>query len=160
MIDNKNLKDVKSILFVCMGNICRSPSAEAVFRQKAQSLSLIIDSAGIVGSHAREKPDHRAQKAGIARGYSFDNIKARKVTPQDFEKFDMILAMDNQNVKDLLKVAPAGLEDKIQLFLEYAENFEDQEVPDPYYGGAKGFQYVLDLVEDASDGLIKQLKNR
>lgn len=143
-----------------MGNICRSPSAEAVFRQKAQSLSLIIDSAGIVGSHAREKPDHRAQKAGIARGYSFDNIKARKVTPQDFEKFDMILAMDNQNVKDLLKVAPVGLEDKIQLFLEFAVNFEDQEVPDPYYGGAKGFQYVLDLVEDASDGLIKQLKNR
>lgn len=160
MIDNKNLKDVKSILFVCMGNICRSPSAEAVFRQKAQSLSLIIDSAGIVGSHAREKPDHRAQKAGIARGYSFDNIKARKVTPQDFEKFDMILAMDNQNVKDLLKVAPVGLEDKIQLFLEFAVNFEDQEVPDPYYGGAKGFQYVLDLVEDASDGLIKQLQNR
>ena len=159
MIDNKNLKDVRSILFVCMGNICRSPSAEAVFRQKAQSLSLIIDSAGIVGSHAREKPDHRAQKAGVARGYSFDNIKARKVTAQDFENFDMILAMDNHNVKDLLKVAPAGLEDKIQLFLDYAENFEDQEVPDPYYGGAKGFQYVLDLVEDASDGLIKQLKS-
>ena len=140
-----------------MGNICRSPSAEAVFRQKAQSLSLIIDSAGIVGSHAREKPDHRAQKAGIARGYSFDNIKARKVTPQDFEKFDMILAMDNQNVKDLLKVAPPGLEDKIQLFLDYADKFEDKEVPDPYYGGAKGFQFVLDLVEDASDGLIKRL---
>lgn len=157
MIDNKDLKNVNSILFVCMGNICRSPSAEAVFRQKAQSLSLIIDSAGIVGSHAREKPDHRAQKAGIARGYSFDNIKARKVTPQDFEKFDMILAMDNQNVKDLLKVAPPGLEDKIQLFLDYADKFEDKEVPDPYYGGAKGFQFVLDLVEDASDGLIKRL---
>ena len=89
-----DLSTVKSILFICMGNICRSPSAEAVFRQKAQALSLTIDSAGVIGSHAREKPDHRAQKAGIARGYSFDKIKARKVTVQDFEKFDLILAMD------------------------------------------------------------------
>lgn len=152
-----NYKEINSILFVCMGNICRSPSAEAVFRQKSQALALIIDSAGIVGSHAREKPDHRAQKAGIARGYSFDKIKARKVTVQDFENFDLILAMDKANVKDLMKVAPEGLQHKVQLFLEYAENFDDQEVPDPYYGGAKGFQFVLDLVEDASDGLVKRL---
>ncbi len=143
-----------------MGNICRSPSAEAVFRQKAQALALTIDSAGIVGSHAREKPDHRALKAGIARGYSFDKIKARKVTVQDFDNFDLILAMDNQNVKDLMKIAPQSLQYKIALFLDYAENFEDQEVPDPYYGGAKGFQFVLDLVEDASDGLIKRLTNQ
>ena len=139
-----------------MGNICRSPSAEAVFRHKANKLSLQIDSAGTIGSHAREKPDHRAQKAGVARGYSFDKMKARKVTAKDFEQFDLILAMDEQNVKDLMKVAPA-ITDKVQLFLDYAENFEDREVPDPYYGGAKGFQYVLDLVEDASDGLIKRL---
>lgn len=139
-----------------MGNICRSPSAEAVFRHKADKLSLQIDSAGTIGSHAREKPDHRAQKAGVARGYSFDKMKARKVTAKDFEQFDLILAMDEQNVKDLMKVAPAST-DKVQLFLDYAENFEDREVPDPYYGGAKGFQYVLDLVEDASDGLIKRL---
>ena len=154
-----DLSAVKSILFICMGNICRSPSAEAVFRQKAQALSLTIDSAGVIGSHAREKPDHRAQKAGIARGYSFDKIKARKVTVQDFEKFDLILAMDQQNIKDLIKIAPSNLQYKIQLFLDYAENFDEQEVPDPYYGGAKGFQFVLDLVEDASDGLIKQLTN-
>ena len=153
----KDLINVKSVLFVCMGNICRSPSAEAVFRQKAQALALTIDSAGTLGSHAREKPDHRAQKAGNARGYSFDKIKARKVTQQDFEKFDLILAMDHQNVKDLMKVAPQEFQHKVQLFLDYADNFEDQEVPDPYYGGAKGFQFVLDLVEDASDGLIKQL---
>lgn len=143
-----------------MGNICRSPSAEAVFRQKAQALSLTIDSAGVIGSHAREKPDHRAQKAGIARGYSFDKIKARKVTVQDFEKFDLILAMDQQNIKDLIKIAPSNLQYKIQLFLDYAENFNEQEVPDPYYGGAKGFQFVLDLVEDASDGLIKRLTSQ
>ena len=154
-----NYNEIKSILFVCMGNICRSPSAEAVFRQKAKALGLTIDSAGTVGSHAREKPDHRAQKAGIARGYSFENIKARKVTEKDFQQFDLILAMDERNVKDLMKVAPQGYEHKVQLFLEYADNFEDQEVPDPYYGGARGFQYVLDLVEDASDGLVKHLTN-
>ena len=155
-----DLSAVKSILFICMGNICRSPSAEAVFRQKAQALSLTIDSAGVIGSHAREKPDHRAQKAGIARGYSFDKIKARKVTVQDFEKFDLILAMDQQNIKDLIEIAPSNLQYKIQLFLDYAENFDEQEVPDPYYGGAKGFQFVLDLVEDASDGLIKRLTSQ
>lgn len=158
MINQADLKSVQSILFVCMGNICRSPSAEAVFRQKAQGLTLVIDSAGTVGSHAREKPDHRAQKAGIARGYSFDKIKARKVVSEDFEKFDLILAMDEKNMQDLLKVAPENLQYKVQLFLDYAENFDDTEVPDPYYGGAKGFQYVLDLVEDASEGLIKRLK--
>ncbi|GLX76842.1 protein-tyrosine-phosphatase [Thalassotalea insulae] len=155
-----NYKDITSILFVCMGNICRSPTAEAVFRHKAkeQGLKLMLDSAGTIGSHAREKPDHRAQKAGIARGYSFDKIKARKVTVEDFDKFDLILAMDEHNVRELAKVAPEHLMTKVKLFLEFAENFEDTEVPDPYYGGARGFQYVLDLVEDASDGLIKQLK--
>lgn len=157
MTEIKDLKLVRSILFVCMGNICRSPSAEAVFRQKAKALSLTIDSAGTIGSHAREKPDHRAQKAGVARGYSFDKIKARKVTEKDFSSFDLILAMDEQNVKDLMKVAPSAYQHKVQLFLDYADNFEDHEVPDPYYGGARGFQYVLDLVEDASDGLIKRL---
>ncbi|WP_235839582.1 low molecular weight protein-tyrosine-phosphatase [Cognaticolwellia mytili] len=157
MSNELSLKEINSILFVCMGNICRSPSAEAVFRQKSKALSLTLDSAGTVGSHVREKPDHRAQKAGIARGYSFDNMKARKVTVKDFEKFDLILAMDERNVKDLMKVAPKGYSDKVRLFLDYAENFEDSEVPDPYYGGARGFQYVLDLVEDASEGLIKRL---
>ncbi|MDO6446097.1 low molecular weight protein-tyrosine-phosphatase [Colwellia sp. 1_MG-2023] len=154
-----NYKEISSVLFVCMGNICRSPSAEAVFRHKAheQGLNLQIDSAGTIGSHAREKPDHRAQKVGISRGYSFDKIKARKVTVEDFEKFDLILAMDKQNIKELHKVAPAHLTGKIKLFLDFSANFEENEVPDPYYGGAKGFQFVLDLVEDASDGLIKEL---
>ncbi len=155
-----NYKNINSILFICMGNICRSPTAEAVFRQKSgeQGLNLLIDSAGTIGSHAREKPDHRAQKAGIARGYSFDNIKARKVTVDDFEKFDLILAMDQDNIRELNKIAPPHLVSKIKLFLDFAEQFEDSEVPDPYYGGARGFQYVLDLVEDASDGLIKHLQ--
>jgi len=154
-----DLQGIQSILFICMGNICRSPSAEAVFRHKAaeQGLNFKIDSAGTIGSHAREKPDHRAQKAGMARGYSFDKIKARKVSVKDFEKFDLILAMDNHNVRELNKIAPDHLQEKIRLFLDFSANHDEQEVPDPYYGGAKGFQYVIDLVEDASDGLLKQL---
>ncbi|GHF93434.1 low molecular weight protein-tyrosine-phosphatase [Thalassotalea marina] len=160
MSAESNLSQVSSILFICMGNICRSPTAEAVFRQKSEKkgLDLHIDSAGTIGSHAREKPDHRAQKAGVARGYNFDKIKARKVTEQDFSQFDLILAMDEQNIKDLKKVAPKEHLHKVHLFLEFANSFSDTEVPDPYYGGAKGFQYVLDLVEDASDGLIEKLK--
>lgn len=154
-----DLQGIQSILFICMGNICRSPSAEAVFRHKAaeQGLNFKIDSAGTIGSHAREKPDHRAQKAGMARGYSFDKIKARKVSVKDFETFDLILAMDNHNVRELNKIAPQHLQEKIHLFLDFSVNHDEQEVPDPYYGGAKGFQYVIDLVEDASDGLLKQL---
>ena len=153
------LKNVKSVLFVCMGNICRSPSAEAVFRHKAsaEGLSLKIDSAGTTGAHAREKPDHRAQKVAIERGYSFDGIKARKVSVKDFNDFDIILAMDQHNVDQLMLLAPRAFQYKIVLFLAFAKNHSEKEVPDPYYGGANGFRFVLDLVEDASDGFIKQL---
>lgn len=159
MSENK-LSTVSSVLFVCMGNICRSPSAEAVFIHKAKEkgLKLLIDSAGTISSHAKEKPDHRAIKAGEARGYSFKGLKARKVTDSDFEKFDLILPMDQSNFDYLLKKSPVEYHHKIKLFLEFAENFEDDEVPDPYYGGAGGFQYVLDLVEDASDGLIAKIQ--
>lgn len=154
-----NYKDIQSVLFVCMGNICRSPTAEAVFRSKAKEkgLNLTIDSAGTLGAHRREKPDHRAQKVGVKRGYDFAGIKARKIEVEDFDKFDLILAMDNDNVSNLQKVAPKHLQDKIELFLQYGDKFDDDEVPDPYYGGAKGFEYVLDLVEDASDGLLNKI---
>jgi len=143
-----------------MGNICRSPSAEAVFKHKAaaQGITVKIDSAGTVGAHAREKPDHRAQKVGVERGYSFKGLKARKVTVNDFDDFDLILAMDQHNVDEMKKVAPEHLHFKIALFLDFAKNHEETEVPDPYYGGANGFRFVLDLVEDASDGLLAQLK--
>ncbi|PKG81687.1 protein-tyrosine-phosphatase [Colwellia sp. 75C3] len=142
-----------------MGNICRSPSAEAVFRHKmtAQGLALKVDSAGTLGAHAKEKPDHRAQKAGVARGYSFDGIKARKVTLQDFNDFDLILAMDHDNIEELKKVAPPATEEKIHLMLDFAAGHEEDQVPDPYYGGAKGFDYVLDLVEAASEGLLAKI---
>ena len=159
MSDSVNVKGINSVLFVCMGNICRSPTAEAVFRQKMQAkgLNLKVDSAGTLGAHAKQKPDHRAQKAGEARGYSFDGIKARKVTVQDFHDFDLILAMDYENVEELKLIAPEGLENKIQLMLDFATAFEEDQVPDPYYGGAKGFDYVLDLVEAASDGLLEKI---
>lgn len=142
-----------------MGNICRSPSAEAVFTHKAKEkgIPLKIDSAGTVGAHAKEKPDHRAQKVGVERGYSFDGLKARKVKVEDFDNFDLILAMDDDNVEDLKRVAPEHLHHKILLFLDFAHNNEETEVPDPYYGGVNGFRFVLDLVEDASDGLLAKL---
>ncbi|MCP4984991.1 MAG: low molecular weight phosphotyrosine protein phosphatase [Colwellia sp.] len=142
-----------------MGNICRSPSAEAVFRKKAkvQGLALKVDSAGTLGAHAKEKPDHRSQKAGIARGYSFDGIKARKVTAKDFNNFDLILAMDNENIKELNKIAPLELQHKIHLMLDFATEHEEEQVPDPYYGGAKGFDYVLDLVEAACDSILEKI---
>ena len=154
-----DIKGIKSVLFVCMGNICRSPTAEAVFRHKmnASGLVLSVDSAGTLGAHAKQKPDHRAQKAGIARGYSFKGIKARKVTKTDFTQFDLILAMDNDNVSELKKVAPADLQHKIHLMLDFASEHEESQVPDPYYGGARGFDYVLDLVEAASEGLLAKL---
>lgn len=160
VVNIMNYKKIGSVLFVCMGNICRSPTAEAVFRYKAQAqgISLKIDSAGTVGAHAREKPDHRAQKVGSERGYSFDGIKARKVTVRDFDDFDLILAMDNANLDDLQKIAPEHLQHKAKLFLDFAQNHEETEVPDPYYGGANGFRFVLDLIEHASDGLLAQLK--
>jgi protein-tyrosine phosphatase len=160
MSNSLELKGIKSVLFICMANICRSPSAEAVFRHKAKqaNLSVNIDSAGTKASNGKDKPDRRSQKAGMARGYSFDKIKSRRVTEQDFEEFDLILAMDSDNVSQLEKVAPEHLQHKIHLFLEYANNNEETDVPDPYYGGGKGFELVLDLIEDASEGLIKALK--
>ena len=159
MHNELNVKGITSVLFICMGNICRSPSAEAVFRHKmqAQGLALKVDSAGTLGAHAKQKPDHRAQKAGVARGYSFDGIKARKVTSEDFHDFDLILAMDYDNIEELKKVAPPAMQDKIHLMLDFAVELEEDQVPDPYYGGARGFDYVLDLVEAASDGLLEKL---
>ncbi|WP_448549346.1 low molecular weight protein-tyrosine-phosphatase [Thalassotalea fusca] len=155
-----NYKDIKSVLFVCMGNICRSPTAEAVFIKKASEagLSIKIDSAGTIGAHAKESPDHRAQKVGEQAGYSFKGLKARKVTVEDFEKFDLILAMDEKNHQDLIDIAPSEHHEKVQLFLQHAENFDDMEVPDPYYGGAGGFRLVLAMAEDASDGLISKMR--
>ena len=148
------------VLFVCLGNICRSPTAHAVFRQKVKGsrFNIEIDSAGTAGYHIGATPDKRSAKHGKARGYDFSELYARAVKPTDFEHYDFILAMDYSNYTDLQARCPAEFKSKIQLFLDFASSFpEHDEVPDPYYGGAKGFEYVLDLVEDASNGLLKRL---
>ena len=151
--------NIPSILFVCLGNICRSPSAEAVFKKKADEngLSIEIDSAGTAGYHKGAAPDKRSQVAAMEKGYNFKGLKCRKVVVQDFEKFDYILGMDNENVTNLLEACPEEFKHKISLFLSFSQS-EEQQVPDPYYGGRGGFEYVLELIEQGADGLIRHLK--
>ena len=150
----------QSILFVCMGNICRSPTAEGVFRHHAGQAGLLerlhIDSAGTHAYHVGEPADHRARAAAERRGISLEGIYARRVSSDDFERFDYILAMDEDNLARLRRDSPEEHLRKLRLFLEFADTHET-EVPDPYYGGAAGFEYVLDLVEEASRGLLATL---
>jgi protein-tyrosine phosphatase len=152
------------ILFVCLGNICRSPSAEAVLREiaarEAPELQIEVDSAGTAGYHIGEPPDLRSQEAALRRGYDMSRLRARIVEPDDFERFDLILAMDRNNLSVLHRRAPAASRERVRLFLEFAPDAGTPEVPDPYYGGARGFEEVLDLVEAASRGLIAHLRER
>ncbi|OXY82597.1 low molecular weight protein-tyrosine-phosphatase [Oceanimonas doudoroffii] len=160
MADNHlRYKEKFSVLMICMGNICRSPTAEAVFRHKATQagLNLTIDSAGTIGYHAGSGPDARARAAGEARGYDFSGMRARQVTVDDFARFDLVLAADRSNLEDLLRLCPPEHQHKVKLLLSYA-NGPEQEVPDPYYGGEQGFEHVLDLVEAACDGVLKTLR--
>ena len=153
----------QSVLFVCLGNICRSPTAHAVFRQKVSetALNIEIDSAGTAGYHVGASPDPRSVAHGTNRGYDFSQLFARAVKQTDFEHYDHVLAMDAQNYQDLMNLCPVEYQHKVQLFLTFANNYPNQnEVPDPYYGGEQGFEFVLDLVEDASDGLINHLLER
>jgi protein-tyrosine phosphatase len=149
-----------SVLFVCMGNICRSPTAEGVFRHFVEESGLAerveVDSAGTHAYHVNEPADARARAAAERRGYSLDGIRARRVDESDFERFDYIVAMDRDNLAVLQSQSDPQHEEKLYLLLEFAQGAED-EVPDPYYGGATGFERVLDLVEDASRGLLETL---
>ncbi|HEV2443234.1 MAG TPA: low molecular weight protein-tyrosine-phosphatase [Steroidobacteraceae bacterium] len=152
------------ILFVCLGNICRSPTAEVVFRavasREAPDIVLEIDSAGTAGYHVGEQPDGRTRQAAARRGYDLSALRARVVEPRDFEYFDLILAMDRENLRALERRAPPDGRDRLRLFLEFAPETGISEVPDPYYGGPNGFEDVLDLIEAASRGLIEHLRRQ
>ncbi len=149
---------MKRILVVCMGNICRSPTGEAVLRAKAEELGVDvdIDSAGTTGYHTGNTPDSRAMAAGKQRGYSFKGMRARQVSVQDFEDFDLVLAADKANLADLLDICPAEHRHKVSLFLSHSNSSYD-EIPDPYYGGDDGFELVLDLIEEASVAVLQKL---
>ena len=152
-----------SVLFVCMGNICRSPPAEGVFRFHVEQAGLAghieVDSAGTHAYHSGEPPDRRARAAAERRGMSLDNIYARRVVAEDFERFDYVIAMDEDNLARLQAESPEEHQAKLRLFLEFAD-VSDREVPDPYDGGAAGFERVLDLVEAASRGLLETLSRK
>jgi protein-tyrosine phosphatase len=150
------------ILFVCMGNICRSPTAEGAFKhvlaERAPDLSIRADSAGTHAYHIGAPPDSRAQRAAERRGIDLSEQKARKVQEEDFASFDLVLAMDEYNLELLVELSPPEYHDRIKLFLDYAPQLGRRDVPDPYYGGSNGFELVLDLIEDASIGLLEQLR--
>ncbi len=150
------------VLFVCMGNICRSPTAEGVFVKLIEEQGLEdrfeIDSAGTHAYHEGEAPDLRAQKAAQARDVKLKHLKARKVVVGDFEDYHYILAMDQDNFSILTEACPEQHQYKIKYFMDYAPHLEIREVPDPYYGGRYGFETVLDLVEEAAKGFVNTLK--
>ena len=151
------------VLFVCLGNICRSPSAEGVFRQQLRDAGLQdlveVDSAGTGPWHVGKPADSRASAAALKRGYDLSTLRGRQVSRDDFQRFDLILAMDHSNYADLKALQPANSRAELDLFLRRYQLDED-EVPDPYYGGADGFEQVLDLIESACQALVLEIKGR
>ena len=151
-----------SVLFVCMGNICRSPTAEAVFRQYVEHAGLsefiTIDSAGTHDYHIGDAPDTRTQRVALQRGYDMSGLRGRQVEQADFQRFDYVLAMDKANLAILQRLALPGSQTQAQLFLGYARHHTEREVPDPYFGGSDGFERVLDMIEDAAEGLLQQIR--
>jgi len=153
-----------SVLFVCMGNICRSPTAEGVFRKLVHEAGLAdsvhTDSAGTHAYHTGNPPDHRARAAAERRGYSLAGMRARRVNSMDFDAFDFIVAMDEDNLTFLREEAGAEHHSKISLLLDYSDSSGLREVPDPYYGGSSGFEKVLDLIEKAAEALLDEVRGR
>lgn len=156
-----------SVLFVCLGNICRSPTAHAVFQSMVETEGLhkeiAIDSCGTGDWHIGRAPDARSQHYALDRGYDMSSLRARLLCADDFDQFDYILAMDSQNLADIQAMQPADFDGEASLFLSYCRNSNHShraEVPDPYYGGVDGFTLVLDLIEDASRELLKQIVDR
>jgi protein-tyrosine phosphatase len=151
------------VLMVCLGNICRSPTAEAMLRGKVHEAGLDdrieVDSAGTAGYHVDSPPDRRAVAHGEKRGLAMQHLRGRQVERADFDRFDMVLAMDEDNLMNLERIRPPGSRAKLALLMSYAPQAGSREVPDPYYGGAEGFQRVLDLTAAAADGLIAALRS-
>lgn len=154
-----------AVLMVCMGNICRSPTAHGVFRHRLAEAGLLdrvrVESAGTHGYHVGAKPDRRARTAALERGYEFDDLRARQVETADFERFDYVLAMDRDNLAMLERLGSGeGGRAEIALFLDYSPDLAGREVPDPYYGAMNGFEEVLDLVEAGADSLLAHLRRQ
>lgn len=149
------------VLFVCLGNICRSPTAHGVFEKiiadNGLSTAIQVDSAGTGNWHIGRAPDSRSCDAAAQRGYDLSHLRARQVTPADFEYFDYILAMDGDNLSHLLSIAPSSYEGHLGLFMDFAGPTRGVSVPDPYYGGSDGFSRVVDMVEKASRGLLQHI---
>jgi protein-tyrosine phosphatase len=152
---------VTRILFVCLGNICRSPTVEGVARElarrEAPQLSLHFDSAGTADYHTGDPPDARSIRAAQARGYDISALRARQLQRADFQHFDLLLAMDAENLSNVLRIAPAGAAQRARLFLDYAQDAGTRSVPDPYYGDAAGFERVIDLAEHGVRGLLRDI---
>jgi protein-tyrosine phosphatase len=151
-----------NVLFVCLGNICRSPSAEGLFRalvvREELSGRIAVDSAGTGDWHIGKPPDRRAQAAARRRGVDISGLRARQAGPADFRRFDYVLAMDRDNHADLAGVCPPGEEHRLALLLDFAPEIDLDDVPDPYYGGAEDFEVMLDLIEFASTGLLSHIR--
>ena len=154
---------MRRVLFVCLGNICRSPTAEGVLRviaaREFPGLALDIDSAGTANYHVGEPPDRRTVATARRRGYDLAGLRARQVLPEDFQRFDFLLAMDHANLTELETRRPGDASARLALFLEFAPQAATLEVPDPYYGGTEEFEHVLDLCESAARGLLSHLAN-
>ncbi len=151
---------MKSVLFICLGNICRSPAAEAIFRSVVEAANVdanfIIDSAGLISYHEGESADNRMRNIAYQRGYRLTHI-SRPITKSDFYKFDLIIGMDHDNVLKLQRLRPDDSNAEIHLMTEYCQTLSSDVVPDPYYGGTAGFTHVIDILEDACKGLFEQL---
>lgn len=152
------------VLFVCLGNICRSPTAEGVFRKYVAEAGLTevitIDSAGTHAYHVGEPPDRRAQETAARRGIDISGLRGRRATETDLDEFDYVLAMDRENLNNLLAIAREHHKQRIRLFMEFADDREEEDVPDPYYGGPSGFDRVMDMIEEASEGLLTEIRKK
>jgi len=150
-----------NVLFVCLGNICRSPTAEGVFRalveREGYAGRIACDSAGTGAWHIGNPPDGRATETAARRGVDLSGLRARQATPADFERFDYVVAMDRSNADNLRRLASRGFEDRVRLMMSFAPELAIDEVPDPYYGAGDGFERVLDMIEAASGGLLAEI---